>query len=819
MAREGRFGRLPRTAPNLASVIVAMVREINAQEDANILNAWENGGEYKGRKVTDEMLLRHFRSRRDAISKTDPLYDKWDQAVDNYEFSIAESKMTLKYAQHKVGEGEMAAFYRKWAGKVPVHSEAYRDLMRSAAQFVDAAQARSSAGRAASSQAAYNAAIQNAAERHEKDWNYAEAYLLAAAYRAGILQQTDTTDPDDLMDLRGGDEGDHARFLDLFDAIQNDPYYADIKKGLNKAGLGGLTYGQFVALGDQKQRGIDLRIKIARQFGDESGAKAFTTEKMQFVMYRAKVADVDEFAAYQEQRKTVDDALAQGGLDPYEVRDILTSWKENLLALRDSAAAEEDRGFFNNEIEAMERGTIGPTAFEGVEGGIRTATSADSQTRAGQMALAENTIAAIESGRGVLTLGLDANGQQSYSVTPTNAEVLKNPANGQVIFAGSGNRTYPLYVLYRPVVAQGTIADPRTGRPIAQAEPTSDQQIGVTYTLNGHDYYGLYVEGRLTWFSESPFAAGAQLQTGTDGTLTVSMPVQVPPAVNGQQVAPTFDPTSAIDPRALNPDLQFTYRYDTAMEAVYDRDTESREALLRTSDEQLRRIAALQPDPEIALQELAQLRNSIVQRHNERAAQLLDTGLIWHQARQSVQETGRLSPELQAQLEQFDFTEAEHQRAVILAGGRERLEAMTGARAVGGGFGAPQVALPDPRNMGGVPYGAAGVARPRVDPVTGLPDIKVPAVSGMDETAALIKQAKQDQFRRPPTIAAPLPPPLKPPDRPDASDLLRRKSPDPRLLIDENDVRIKTPKVQTPTLDVERRRQKMANDLARYGVI
>ena len=36
---------------------------------------------YDGKPVTDEMLLKHFKKRRDDIPKADPTWDKWDQAV------------------------------------------------------------------------------------------------------------------------------------------------------------------------------------------------------------------------------------------------------------------------------------------------------------------------------------------------------------------------------------------------------------------------------------------------------------------------------------------------------------------------------------------------------------------------------------------------------------------------------------------------------------------------------------------------------------------------------------------------------------------
>ena len=188
MARSGRFGRLPRTAPNLASTIVSMVREVNAQEDQNMLQAWEEGGLYKGKKVTDKMLLDHFKMRRDSMSPTDPLWDKWNTTVQNYEFAIEESKMSLKYAEGKIDDSTMAGFYRTWARKLPVDSEAYRNLMRSAAQFADAAAARGRGGGgggrgggAGDNSAAYEAAYLGAYDKYERGYDTSMAVLLEAA--------------------------------------------------------------------------------------------------------------------------------------------------------------------------------------------------------------------------------------------------------------------------------------------------------------------------------------------------------------------------------------------------------------------------------------------------------------------------------------------------------------------------------------------------------------------------------------------------------------------------------------------------------------
>ena len=158
MARRGRFGRLPRSSPDLTSTIVAMGREYQNKQDQNILNwvvpkeklaeenSWDKGGKVDGKVVTDEYLLSYVAKRRDGLAKDDPLYAEMDQKLSEYTFSVANSKQELKYAQHKVSDGAMSSFYNKWAGKLPQNSEAWRNMMTLSAQYHDRAKSGSGGG-------------------------------------------------------------------------------------------------------------------------------------------------------------------------------------------------------------------------------------------------------------------------------------------------------------------------------------------------------------------------------------------------------------------------------------------------------------------------------------------------------------------------------------------------------------------------------------------------------------------------------------------------------------------------------------------------
>lgn len=151
--RTGRFGRLPKSSPDLTASIVQMLREYAAMVDQNMVDAWKNGGKVDGKTVSDERLLAHFRKRRDALAKDDPLYTQWDERITQYSFAIDESKMRVKWDNKTISEAGMAAFYQGWLKKTPKGSEFYRTLQSSYGQWHNAAISRGGGGAAAKAKA------------------------------------------------------------------------------------------------------------------------------------------------------------------------------------------------------------------------------------------------------------------------------------------------------------------------------------------------------------------------------------------------------------------------------------------------------------------------------------------------------------------------------------------------------------------------------------------------------------------------------------------------------------------------------------------
>lgn len=187
MARTGRFGRMPKAAPDLTSTIVQMLREYNTQVDQNFVDAWKNGGNVDGKPVTDGRLLAHFQSRRNQLSKDDPMYDQWSNRIDQYTFSIDDSKMQVKYDNGKANDAQMAAFYQKWADKTPDNTEFDRQLLSAVGKYRAASAAKGRAGRAAAGVSQFKTDITRIEDNGPKQAAAANDALVKFAVDTGIM--------------------------------------------------------------------------------------------------------------------------------------------------------------------------------------------------------------------------------------------------------------------------------------------------------------------------------------------------------------------------------------------------------------------------------------------------------------------------------------------------------------------------------------------------------------------------------------------------------------------------------------------------------
>jgi len=211
MARRGTFGRAPRAVPSLTNTLVSIAREEQAQRDQAIMDAWKNGGEFEGNKVTDEMALAYWKGRLKGVSKDDVAYDIFNNSVQQLEYSIAESKQSVLYKQGKISAASMAGFYLNWAKKVPKNSEFYRVLQRDAADLMQQQKGQNASDAARAKELAYQKWVSGVQKR-----TYAGAdYMmngLRRTFMAGGLIASD-------QDFMNFDSMDPTRAKELFDKI------------------------------------------------------------------------------------------------------------------------------------------------------------------------------------------------------------------------------------------------------------------------------------------------------------------------------------------------------------------------------------------------------------------------------------------------------------------------------------------------------------------------------------------------------------------------------------------------------------------------
>ena len=144
-SRRGSFGLQPRVVPNVTGQIVALAREYQAKRDANIMDAWRNGGTFEGKKATDDMVLAYWKERQSGLEEGDPNYEAAKNQVEQLTYAVEQSKMDVLHLQNKISDQQYAQFFLKWANKVPKNSEFYRTLQKDAAQLIESSKAKARA--------------------------------------------------------------------------------------------------------------------------------------------------------------------------------------------------------------------------------------------------------------------------------------------------------------------------------------------------------------------------------------------------------------------------------------------------------------------------------------------------------------------------------------------------------------------------------------------------------------------------------------------------------------------------------------------------
>jgi hypothetical protein len=201
MARVGSFGRRRPSGQNLMALIAALLREQQQATDRAAFDAYQNGGKFQGKPMTDARFIAYLKGRRDGYTKGEPDWDIWNNRVIQTRFSVGEQEIGLKFKRGQVSAGAVAAWYRRQLEGIPRNSEFYRTV---AGRAADWAKAASSAARGAASASARSSLMKKRDRLNERiqDNQALIGALTTAAKRAGLISGNEQLTDADASDLR-----------------------------------------------------------------------------------------------------------------------------------------------------------------------------------------------------------------------------------------------------------------------------------------------------------------------------------------------------------------------------------------------------------------------------------------------------------------------------------------------------------------------------------------------------------------------------------------------------------------------------------------
>ena len=302
-----------------------MAREYQNMRDQNIVNAWNEGGKFEGQKVTDDMLIDFLKDRRAGVSPDDPLYDQYDQRVTEYTWAVKNSKQELAYAEGKVGDAAMSRFYKQAAGALPKDSEAWRNMMKLAAQYADraasAGRGGGGGGRGGGRGGGYNSAQNRLPSAKELTYDTFIGELTRIARQTGILNDEDET----LSDLRAF-EKDGTRLMELID-LWNSPANAErrdqITKYIKQYGdpnfNGDYSFNALSGMFADKTNGVTGRLNKAQKAGMKGDTTAITKEMGEGSDMFLSIVAAPPLAAYEEARRIFGDVAADPNVTPIDL--------------------------------------------------------------------------------------------------------------------------------------------------------------------------------------------------------------------------------------------------------------------------------------------------------------------------------------------------------------------------------------------------------------------------------------------------------------------------------------------------------------------
>lgn len=570
MARRGSFGRSPRPVASLTNTIVAIAREMQQQEDQNIVDAWKSAGTYHGHKVTDEELLAYWKKRASQVDQNDPLYDTYQSAYLEYDYSIHESKIRLAYDQGKASASAVAAFYSNWSKKVPKNSEFWRILQRDAAEFLRSERANSRARAAQQKELSY----QNNLKSIDNSKVAPGAYLLDVfkklAQRGlrpgggnplidpmnGELYQFDAGDVQDMLGMitrltdtrdvvtntgKGGraiSEGFSATGNVLYhDDMGNPVTGADVLKKLQAMGFkGNLTLDSMYTLIGQQKDGLKAQADLATKTGHYSDAKRYNDQLMVVSEIGRQVKAWPVEQTYLDARNHWVSVVNDPHSSQQDIIDATDKYRKQLTKFaQDPAIAADD--VFRNKLIAESQGTEGATTAAEDFTGLNQDIPGKDIAKANR--LYDRAVASIDAvANGAMwaagewddKTGAFTPGPSGTQIGPATIDQIRNHSGGvdpQVAMAMDNNgRFIPVAVIGTPITVHSFAPD-GTEIPVKAG---TNPVVGYAFTLNGKTTIQ-YKDGKgntlYSDLSNAPWGADAHL-TGDPGgySLTIPMPQQ-----------------------------------------------------------------------------------------------------------------------------------------------------------------------------------------------------------------------------------------------------------------------------------------------------
>jgi hypothetical protein len=581
VATTARFGRLPRSAPNLTAAIVAAAREYQNMRERNIRDAWQNGGDFEGKKVTDEMLIAFFKEKLKGLSSDDPTANETRNTLVQYEFAIANSKMELKYAQKKATDAQMAAFYTEWAGKLPTDSEAYRERARLAAGYRDraiaAARSGGGGGRGGgrSKDDAYYDRQTDLYNRTGGAYDSLMGYVngLAQSGIIGVSAPVLGVEGETVADLRA-DEYDATNLQTLLRIVATDPTYATWRaettaaiRRIDPSFNGRFDYESITALGKRKSAGLDALADAAKAAGKKGDYKAYLKAKAEHTNESVKFATLDEMSAYEQSRVDWMKVISDPDATLSEKKEATDAYGSTLESLARRAQADGDNiraGRFNSELlatrgEKVNTATLweesrGTTQAGGGEGGDAASTAAS------VIYLNENLskLTAVDptTGRPLFAQvrldknGIPTSGNGDWGVVPISA--LEPGSVAFVKAGGDGKASIVTAVVGVPVRVVGVIED-QYGVPASSFGTPGGVQVGTRFNMPDGSSAWSYTDsaGETRYTTTNPFLGPSANQTRDGDEIVWRSPL---PGAGQPQLPDRFSPSSFVDPDKYNPD-------------------------------------------------------------------------------------------------------------------------------------------------------------------------------------------------------------------------------------------------------------------------